>query len=122
MHGERDGRHPAHRSGDRQAFRRGARAAERRPLTIDDRALYIYTSGTTGLPKAANVNHYRVMLASYGFAGVMNTRRSDRMYDCLPMYHTVGGLCAIGALLVGGGSVVIREKFSAREFWDDVVR
>ena len=26
---------------------------ERRPPTIEDRALYIYTSGTTGLPKAA---------------------------------------------------------------------
>jgi fatty-acyl-CoA synthase len=97
-------------------------ASERRPLTIEDRALYIYTSGTTGLPKAANVNHYRVMLASYGFAGVMNTKRSDRMYDCLPMYHTAGGLCAIGSLLVAGGSVVIRERFSAHEFWHDVVR
>jgi fatty-acyl-CoA synthase len=91
-------------------------------LTIEDHALYIYTSGTTGLPKAANMNHYRVMLASYAFAGVMNTRRSDRMYDCLPLYHTAGGLVATGALLVRGGSVVIRDKFSAREFWDDVVR
>jgi fatty-acyl-CoA synthase len=97
-------------------------AAERRPLTIDDRALYIYTSGTTGMPKAANVNHHRIMLASYGFAGVMNTRRSDRMFDCLPMYHTAGGICAIGSLLVTGGSVVIREKFSAHEFWRDVAR
>ena len=97
-------------------------AAERRPLTIEDRALYIYTSGTTGMPKAANVNHYRVMLASYGFAGVIGTQSSDRMYNCLPMYHTVGGLCAIGSLLVQGGSVVLRERFSAREFWDDVVR
>jgi fatty-acyl-CoA synthase len=96
-------------------------AHERRPLTIEDRALYIYTSGTTGLPKAANVNHYRVMLASYGFAGVMGTRASDRMYNCLPMYHTVGGLCATGSLLVQGGTVVIRERFSAREFWDDIV-
>ncbi len=92
------------------------------PLTIEDHALYIYTSGTTGLPKAANMNHYRVMLASYAFAGVMNTRASDRMYDCLPLYHTAGGLLATGALLVNGGSVVIRDKFSAREFWDDVVR
>ncbi|MBI4275846.1 MAG: long-chain-acyl-CoA synthetase [Rhizobiales bacterium] len=97
-------------------------ASERRALTIEDRALYIYTSGTTGMPKAANVNHYRIMLASLGFAGVMNTRASDRMYDCLPMYHTTGGLVAIGALLVKGGSVAIREKFSAREFWDDVMR
>jgi fatty-acyl-CoA synthase len=97
-------------------------SAERRPVTIEDHALYIYTSGTTGMPKAANVNHYRVMLASYGFAGVMNTSSSDRMYNCLPMYHTVGGLCAIGSLLVKGGSVVLRERFSAREFWDDIVR
>ena len=96
--------------------------SERRALTINDRALYIYTSGTTGMPKAANVNHYRIMLASFGFAGVMNTRADDRMYDCLPMYHTVGGLVATGPLLVRGASTVIRERFSVREFWDDIVR
>jgi fatty-acyl-CoA synthase len=98
------------------------RGDERRALTIEDRALYIYTSGTTGMPKAANVNHYRVMLACFGFSGVMDTRATDRMYDCLPMYHTVGGLVATGPLLVVGGSTVIREKFSAREFWDDIAR
>ena len=97
-------------------------AAERPRLTIEDRALYIYTSGTTGLPKAANINHYRVMLASHAFAGVIGTRVSDRMYNCLPMYHTTGGVVATGAPLLAGGSVVIREKFSVREFWDDVVR
>jgi fatty-acyl-CoA synthase len=68
------------------------------------------------------MNHYRVMLATHAFAGVMDTHASDRMYDCLPLYHTAGGLLATGALLVRGGSVVIREKFSAREFWDDIVR
>jgi fatty-acyl-CoA synthase len=97
-------------------------ADERAALTIEDRALYIYTSGTTGLPKAANINHYRVMLAACAFAGIMDTKPTDRMYDCLPMYHTAGGLVATGAVLMNGGSVVIREKFSAREFWDDVVR
>ena len=97
-------------------------ASDLAALTIEDRALYIYTSGTTGLPKAANMNHYRVMLASYAFAGVMDTRADDRMYDCLPLYHTAGGVVATGALLVRGASVVIRDKFSAREFWDDIVR
>jgi fatty-acyl-CoA synthase len=97
-------------------------ADERAALTIEDRALYIYTSGTTGLPKAANINHYRVMLAACAFAGIMDTKPTDRMYDCLPMYHTAGGLVATGAVLMNGGAVVIREKFSAREFWDDVVR
>ena len=94
---------------------------ERRPVTIRDLALYIYTSGTTGLPKAAKINHYRIMQWSYWFSGMMDTRASDCMYDCLPMYHSVGGIVAIGAVLANGGSIVIREKFSSHEFWDDVV-
>jgi fatty-acyl-CoA synthase len=95
---------------------------ERRPLTIEDRALYIYTSGTTGLPKAANVSHARVLQWSYWFAGMMGAQRTDRMYNCLPMYHSIGGVLVPGALLVSGGTVVIREKFSASQFWSDVIR
>ena len=95
---------------------------ERRPVRLRDRALCIYTSGTTGLPKAANVSHDRVMRWSYWFAGMMGTLASDRMYDCLPMYHSIGGVVATGSLLVSGGSVAIAEKFSAERFWDDVLR
>lgn len=89
---------------------------------LDDRALYIYTSGTTGLPKAANVSHLRLMQWSHWFAGLMNTQPTDRMYNCLPLYHSVGGVVATGATLVGGGAVVLRERFSASEFWKDVVQ
>lgn len=96
--------------------------SERRPVTIEDRALYIYTSGTTGLPKAAAVSHGRVMQWTHWFAGMMNTQPADRLYNCLPMYHSVGGVQAPGAVLAGGGSVVLRDKFSARRFWDDVIR
>jgi fatty-acyl-CoA synthase len=88
--------------------------------TLDATALYIYTSGTTGLPKAAHVSHHRLMRWSQWFAGLMDTRPEDRMYDCLPLYHSVGGVVAIGALLVSGGSVVIRPRFSASDFWRDV--
>src|ERR1019366_4167401 len=91
---------------------------ECRIVTIEYRALLIYTSGTTALPKAAITNHYRLMLWSRWFAGMMNTQVTDRMYDCLPMYHSIGGVVATGALLVSGGSVVIREKFSAAQFWN----
>jgi fatty-acyl-CoA synthase len=97
-------------------------AAERRDVTIADRALAIYTSGTTGLPKAANVSHHRLLQWSLWFAGLMNAAPDDRIYDCLPLYHSVGGVVAPGALLVSGGSVVIAEKFSARQFWDDVTK
>jgi fatty-acyl-CoA synthase len=87
-----------------------------------DRALLIYTSGTTGLPKAANVSHLRLMHWSHWFAGMAQTGPADRFYDCLPMYHSVGGIVATGAALVTGGSVVVRRRFSARNFWADVAR
>ncbi len=121
-HGTRDGRFPRiDRDLERYAGEQLRGAEQRRP-TIDDRALYIYTSGTTGLPKAAIVSHARLMQWSHWFAGMMDTRPSDRMYNCLPLYHSVGGVLATGAVLVGGGSVVIRERFSARHFWDDLRR
>ena len=88
----------------------------------NDLALLIFTSGTTGLPKAAKVTHGRVLEWSTWFAGMMDTKPSDRLYNCLPMYHSIGGVVAVGAMLTHGGSVVIRERFSATEFWDDVVR
>jgi fatty-acyl-CoA synthase len=90
------------------------------PVTLADRALCIYTSGTTGLPKAANVSHHRLVTWTHWFSGLMDVQPNDRMYECLPMYHSIGGVVAPGSVLVGGGSVVIREKFSAHAFWQDV--
>ena len=88
---------------------------------LTDRALHIYTSGTTGLPKAVNISHARVLEWSFWFAGMMDATPDDRMYDCLPMYHSIGGVVAVGAMLVRGGSVLIRPGFSASRFWDEVV-
>jgi fatty-acyl-CoA synthase len=96
-------------------------AAQFRAPTLADRALCIYTSGTTGEPKAANVSHSRIMQWSHWFAGLMDVQPQDRMYDCLPLYHSVGGVVATGATLVGGGAVILRERFSARHFWQDIV-
>jgi len=61
-----------------------------------------------------------VMEWSHWFAGMTDAGPDDRMYDCLPMYHSVGGVVAVGAMLVRGGSVLIRRRFSASRFWDDV--
>jgi fatty-acyl-CoA synthase len=88
--------------------------------TLAADALYIYTSGTTGMPKAAKVSHYRVLRWSQWFAGLLDTRPEDRLYDCLPLYHSVGGVVAVGAALAGGAAVVIRPRFSASDFWRDV--
>ena len=85
--------------------------SRRRPAASDT-ALLIYTSGTTGLPKAAIVTHGRLVEWSCWFAAVMDVTPADRLYDCLPMYHSTGGVVAIGAMLVKGGSVMIARRFS----------
>jgi fatty-acyl-CoA synthase len=91
-------------------------------LTLKDRAFYIYTSGTTGLPKAANISHMRMLFMMVGFAGALDAKESDRLYNVLPLYHSAGGIAALGPALLTGGSLVIRRKFSVHEFWDDCFR
>lgn len=91
-------------------------------VTINDRALLIYTSGTTGLPKAASISHRRILNWGLWFAGLTGATPQDRLYDCLPLFHSVGGIVAPCSMLAAGGSVVIAEKFSASNFWSDIVR
>jgi fatty-acyl-CoA synthase len=92
------------------------------PADIDPETglVILYTSGTTGLPKAARITHMRAQLYMRGFAGSTGANEKDRVYNTLPLYHATGGLCAMGAALLTGGSVVLKKKFSASQFWPEV--
>jgi fatty-acyl-CoA synthase len=94
--------------------------SRRAGLKSRDVALYIYTSGTTGMPKAAKITHMRAQLYMRAFAGSTKTTADDKIYCVLPLYHSTGGLCGVGAALLNGGTLVLRRKFSASHFWDDV--
>ncbi|PIC00911.1 long-chain-acyl-CoA synthetase [Caulobacter sp. X] len=97
------------------------RVTAREGITARDTALYIFTSGTTGMPKAARITHMRAQLYMRGFAGSTGAKESDRIYVTLPLYHATGGLCALGAAFLNGGSIVLRKKFSTTHFWPEVV-
>jgi len=121
------------RGGDETSDRRGLDTAVKgasgvRPdrsarldLTAGDTALLIYTSGTTGLPKAAKITHARAQRYMRAFAGGTAAKPGDRIYCVLPLYHSTGGLCGVGAALLSGATLVLRKKFSASQFWPDVV-
>lgn len=89
-------------------------------ITAGEVALYIYTSGTTGMPKAAKITHVRAQLYMKAFAAATQAGPEDRLYNTLPLYHSTGGLCGVGAALLKGATLVLRRKFSATHFWDDV--
>jgi fatty-acyl-CoA synthase len=94
--------------------------AARGGLTAKDRAFYIYTSGTTGLPKAANFSHMRMLFMMSGFVGALRPVATDRIYDPLPLYHSTGGVCAVGLAFFSGGALIIKRRFSVHEFWPDI--
>lgn len=84
-----------------------------------DGLFLIYTSGTTGLPKAARVSHTKAIGAGLSNYYLQGLTPNDRMYICLPLYHSAGGMMAAGGGLFAGGALVLSKKFSAKRFWSD---
>jgi fatty-acyl-CoA synthase len=99
------------------ALPKGSRASAR----AGDDIFYIYTSGTTGLPKAARFSHIRFLMAGSA-ARLAGFDQNGTMYCALPLYHTAGGVMAAGSALLSGGTLALRRRFSAREFWPDVAK
>ena len=92
----------------------------RAALRGGDPLFFIYTSGTTGLPKAARFSHAR-FLGGGTYALLAGFGKTDSFFCPLPLYHTVGGVMCVNAVLRSGGSLALARRFSARRFWDDVV-
>lgn len=90
-------------------------------VTLGDPCFYIYTSGTTGLPKASIMSHFRWTKASAAFGKLaLDLDASDIMFCSLPFYHNNALTVTWGSVAGAGAAMVIRRKFSASRFWDEV--
>merc|ERR1719387_439093 len=94
--------------------------AMRKGMKMSDNFGFIYTSGTTGLPKAANIMHVKfVSMGSLVLASGMGP--GDRLYTCLPIFHSAGGGIGVMGCILTGATLVLAKRFSNTRFWPEIV-
>lgn len=91
-------------------------------INYQDKLMYIFTSGTTGFPKAAIISHSRFLYIVTAAQYVTQLDGPQIFYNPLPMYHSAGGILFLGVVMLFGGKMIIRKKFSASNYWKEVVK
>lgn len=91
----------------------------RKGIRYQDVFGYIYTSGTTGLPKAAKMMHFKMCMTVLP-TELLGLSPEDKLYTCLPIYHSAGGAIGVMSCLTSGATLVLSKKFSASRFWTEI--
>lgn len=87
---------------------------------LDDACLLMYTSGTTGPPKGALVSEAMLKAAVLGAIEVTEPRVGDVFYVWEPLFH-IGGAQVVFLPLFCEITLALVPKFSASQFWRDIV-
>ena len=85
-----------------------------------DIACVMYTSGTSGPAKGVLMPHAHCYLYGLGTIEALQLTREDRYYIVLPLFHANGLLMQLGATLIAGIPAVVRARFSASAWLEDV--
>jgi crotonobetaine/carnitine-CoA ligase len=100
------------------------RSDDDRPLgraTADlDLATIMFTSGTTGVSKGCMLSHRYGIRVAEGQAELLGMTPEDCVYCIFPLFHMTGAFNDVLASMVAGARFVLRRKFSASRFWDEV--
>src|SRR6185295_2690587 len=84
--------------------------------------MIIYTSGTTGLPKGIINNHMKLLAIGMAVSANLGLGPDDRGYACMPLFHSNAMFLGFQPAFQVGGSVGLRERFSATGFVPDILR
>lgn len=91
------------------------------PLASDTHCV-MYTSGTTGPSKGVLMPHGHAFLFGLGSIDNYALTEVDRFYVCLPLFHANGLFMQLFAAMIVGCGAVLRERFSASAWLDDIRR
>ncbi len=98
------------------------RAAPDVDVVAEQPLMVIYTSGTTGLPKGILNNHAKLLVIGMAVSGNMQLTPDDRGYACMPLFHSNAMFLGFMTAFWVGGSLAMRDHFSASQFVPDVLR
>jgi fatty-acyl-CoA synthase len=78
-------------------------------------ALVLYTSGSTSAPKAVPLRQHAVLENAFNIGERQGLTAADRVLLCSPLFWAFGGANALPATFTHGATLVLMEKFEARE-------
>jgi fatty-acyl-CoA synthase len=91
------------------------------PIANTDPFMIIYTSGMTGLPKGVPCTQIKLIGAGLVTNLRLKLRKDDRGYICMPLFHSNSVYIGVMTLMVAGGSFLLKRKFSASAFEQDML-
>ncbi len=80
----------------------------------------VFTSGTTAAPKAVICSQARMARIARQQAERRSLTADDTFYVVMPMFHSNALMAGIAPAVATGGTIVLRRRFSASAFLDDV--
>ncbi|MCP4577718.1 MAG: ATP-dependent acyl-CoA ligase, partial [Deltaproteobacteria bacterium] len=81
----------------------------------------IYTSGTTGPPKGALISQFNYVNSGRVWAeDIIDFREDDIFFTTLPLFHANAQMFTTMGALYSGRPFVLRERFSASGFFDEI--
>jgi crotonobetaine/carnitine-CoA ligase len=82
----------------------------------------MFTSGTTGPSKGALFPHNYALHMGEVVTRAAEYTEKDCFYCVLPLYHANAQVLSTMPALMDGARMILRERFSASQFWDEVKR